>query len=173
MASAITFLKEAYRMSQNALLTAAAVNLWNQIIERASKSFDAFTDEQLQLEVAPGKNRVFYILGHITATHDRLLPLLRLGERRYPQLDVFLEKPDRVQSDPISAAELRKAWTEVNSAVTAAVSTLTPEQWLERHSAISEEDFAKEPHRNRLTVFTSRTTHAAYHHGQVRLAQPK
>jgi len=160
-------------MSQNALLTGAAVNLWNLIIERAAKSFDAFTDDQLQLEVVPGKNRVFYLLGHLTAGHDRLLPLLRLGERRYPQLDVFLEKPDRAQPDPISAADLRKAWAEVNQAVTAAVSTLTPEQWLERHSAISEEDFAKEPHRNRLSVFASRTSHAAYHHGQIRLVQPR
>jgi len=160
-------------MSQNALLTGTAVNLWNQIIERAGKTLDAFTDDQLQLEVAPGKNRVFYVLGHLTAAHDQLLPLLRLGERRYPQLDVFLNQPDRAQSDPISAADLRKAWAEVNQAITAAVSTLTPEQWLERHSAISEEDFTREPHRNRLSVFASRTTHAAYHHGQVRLVQPK
>jgi hypothetical protein len=160
-------------MSQNALLTGTAVNLWNQIIERAGKTLDAFTDDQLQLEVAPGKNRVFYVLGHLTAAHDQLLPLLRLGERRYPQLDVFLNQPDRAQSDPISAADLRKACAEVNQAITAAVSTLTPEQWLERHSAISEEDFTREPHRNRLSVFASRTTHAAYHHGQVRLVQPK
>jgi RNA polymerase sigma-70 factor, ECF subfamily len=69
------------------------------------------TDEQLQQQVAPGKNRVFYLLGHLTAMHDRMFPLLGLGERLHPELhDAYITNPDRVLGDPLSATDLRKAW---------------------------------------------------------------
>ena len=50
---------------------------------------------------------------------------------------------------------------------------LSPEEWLERHDSVSAEDFAKEPQRNRLAMLLSRTTHAAMHEGQMRLAVKK
>jgi hypothetical protein len=34
---------------------------------------------------------------------------------------------------------------------------------------ISEQDFAKEPMRNKLNVLINRTNHLAYHYGQLRL----
>ncbi|MES2512928.1 MAG: DinB family protein, partial [Bacteroidota bacterium] len=46
---------------------------------------------------------------------------------------------------------------------------LTPEEWLQKHSAVSAEDFVKEPHRNRLNVLIGRTNHMQYHMGQVAL----
>jgi hypothetical protein len=45
--------------------------------------------------------------------------------------------------------------------------TLSTEDWLSRHTAVSEEDFAKEPHRNKLNILVSRTTHLAGHTGQM------
>ena len=39
--------------------------------------------------------------------------------------------------------------------------------WLERHAAVSEEDFAKDPSRNRFAVLLSRTNHLSYHLGQA------
>jgi hypothetical protein len=32
---------------------------------------------------------------------------------------------------------------------------------------VTEEDFANEPHRNRLAILLSRTSHASYHLGQL------
>ncbi|WP_263366759.1 DinB family protein [Edaphobacter bradus] len=160
-------------MSQNTLFIDTVLNSWKQAIERATKTFDSLTAEDLQREIAPGRNRAYYLLGHLTATSDRLIPLLRVGDRLHPELDeAFLENSDRSRPDPISAPELKKAWHEVNEKLTAALTKLKPEEWLERHAAVSEEDFAKEPLRNRLAVLISRTTHAAYHLGQLRLAQP-
>ena len=46
---------------------------------------------------------------------------------------------------------------------------LTTAQWFEKHTAVSEEDFTKEPHRNKLSVVLSRTNHLAYHVGQLAL----
>src|ERR1019366_1038077 len=97
-------------------------------------------------------------------------PLLGLGERLHPELDgPFLESPDGPGADGISAAELKKVWAEVNGKLMAAMEGLSAEQWLEAHTAVSAEDFAKDPLRNRLAVLLSRTNHVSFHAGQIRL----
>jgi hypothetical protein len=45
--------------------------------------------------------------------------------------------------------------------------------WFERHTSVSEEDFLKEPHRNKLNVLLNRTNHQSYHFGQMILLQAK
>ncbi|HEX3121523.1 MAG TPA: DinB family protein [Candidatus Acidoferrum sp.] len=152
-----------------------AVSSWRQVVGQVDKTIGAFGDEELQREVAPGRNRVYYLLGHLTAVHDRLFATLRLGERLHSELDeAFIVKADKTDlDDELPAAELRKAWREVNDKLTAAMEKLSAEQWLERHDSVSAEDFAKEPWRNRLAVLLSRTTHAAMHEGQMRLAGKK
>ena len=39
--------------------------------------------------------------------------------------------------------------------------------WVQRHSAVSEEDFAKDASRNRFSILLSRTNHLSYHLGQA------
>jgi hypothetical protein len=154
------------------LFVQTVVSSWKQIVSRLDQRFAPLDDEQLQKQVAPDKNRLFYLLGHLTAVHDRMLPLLGIGERLHPHLDdVYLSNPDRTFADPLSAADLKKAWIEVNNAITSAVEKFSADDWLKKHGAISEEDFAKEPTRNRLAVFLSRTNHASFHAGQAVLAK--
>jgi len=156
------------------LFASTAVSQWKINLDRLNKMFDTFSDEELQQEIAPGKNRIFYLLGHLTAVHDRMLPLLRLGMRLHVELDQdFLTNPDRTAPDRISAAALRQAWATVNDTLTRAIEALPAEAWLERHDAVSAEDFAKEPLRNRLSVLLSRTAHVQFHTGQIRLAVKK
>jgi hypothetical protein len=59
----------------------------------------------------------------------------------------------------------------VNSKLTSAFEEFTPLDWLKKHNAVSDEDFAKDPTRNRLAVLMSRTNHASYHSGQAMLAK--
>lgn len=159
-------------MTNEELLGIAALNSWKLVIGRFEKHLDMITDEDLQRQVAPGRNRLFYLLGHLTAVHDRMFPLLGLGERLYPGLDTpYITNPDRAVTDPISAANLRKAWTEVNSKLTVAFERFTPQDWLQKHTAVSDEDFAKDPTRNRLAVVMSRTNHVSFHFGQAALAK--
>jgi hypothetical protein len=160
-------------MNPNTQLIATTVQAWRVTIDRTSKTLASFTDDDLQLEVAPGKNRLYYLLGHLAATHDRLFPLLRLGERLHSELDSeFLESPDRkFLGDDVAPAELRLIWSEVNRKLIEAFEFLQPHEWLERHSSVSEEDFAKEPLRNRVAVLISRLGHCAYHEGQMRLVR--
>ena len=152
------------------LFAGTAVASWKQNLARLDAIFTAVSDDDLQKEVAPGKNRMFYLLGHLAAVHDRMLPLLRLGARLHPELDEpFLVNADRAVPDTITVTALRAAWTEVNTALTAAIEALPAAAWLERHDAVSADDFAKEPLRNRLAVLLSRSAHVQFHTGQIRL----
>ena len=44
---------------------------------------------------------------------------------------------------------------------------MSPADWLQRHAAVSEEDFAKDTSRNRFAILLSRTNHLSYHLGQA------
>jgi len=152
------------------LFAATAIKTWTTVTARLEKLLSSLSDDELQSEVSPGRNRVYYILGHLAAYHDRLLPMLGLGERLHPELDdLFIANPDRTFPDEIAAAELRKMFTEVNAKVTSAIEAMPPADLLQKHEAVSAEDFAKEPLRNRLAVFEIRTAHAMFHAGQIRL----
>ncbi len=145
-----------------------ALDAWNTQINRTNKLFASLTDEQLTTEVAPDRNSGTYLLGHLAAVHDAMLPLLRFGQKLRPELEeVFIKNPDKSGLETPPVAELRKYWTQVNEALSAAFGKLTAAEWFERHSAISEEDFTKEPHRNRLNLVMNRTAHLANHLGQL------
>src|SRR5260370_37669991 len=106
-------------MTNEKILSATLRNSWKLVISRFDKVLFELSDEQLHQQVAPGKNRVFYLVGHLIATHDRMFPLPGLGERLHPELDeTYITNPDRVLVDPISTTELRRAWAEVNSKLT-------------------------------------------------------
>ena len=155
-------------MTNEELLVTAALNAWKTNIDRADKLFLALTPEQLEKEIAPGKNRLIYLWGHLTAVHDRMLPLLGFGPRLHPQFDdIFLSKPDRSVQNIPSAEEIKKSWNEVNGKLRDAFSKLSPTEWLQKHADVSAEDFAKEPLRNRFAVLVSRTGHVSYHLGQA------
>ena len=159
-------------MTNEELLANAVLHSWKQVLGRFDKILAELSDESLQKPVAPGRNRLYYVIGHLTAVHDRLFPLLDVGERLHPELDeAFITNPDRTLADPVSAAELRKAWAAVNGKLTAALEGFTTADWLKKHTAVSDEDFAKDPTRNRLAVVLSRTNHLSFHTGQVVLAK--
>jgi DinB superfamily len=153
------------------LLLIGALNAWKLNIERAEQFFFALTPDQLANEVAPGKNRLIYLWGHLTAVHDAMLPLLGFGPRIHSELDVpFITKADKTVPNLPSAAEVRKAWDDVNGKLREGGMKLSPADWLQKHAAVSDEDFLKEPTRNRFAILVSRTNHLAYHLGQAQLA---
>jgi hypothetical protein len=158
-------------MSPDHAIVASTVHAWKQQIDRADKLFAGLSDDQLQAPIAPGKNRLVYLWGHLIAVHDGMLPLLGLGQRLHPELDgVFLTVPDRAVEALPPAADLKRMWHEVNGTLLAGFSAFTAADWSARHTAVSETDFAANPLRNRLAILLSRTAHVAYHLGQAQLA---
>ena len=158
-------------MNNEELLAATAVNAWKVTIDRLDRLLSTLTDEQLQTQVSPGRNRVYYIIGHLAALHDKMLPLLSFGARLHPELDEQFLKPDRTVPDPLSPAELRRAFGEINATLTKEIQSLPAAEWSKKHTSVSEADFASNPLRNRLAVLLSRAGHAMFHAGQIRLAQ--
>jgi len=153
-------------MNQEQLIVTMALQAWETQIKRADQLFNALTDEQLLQEIAPGKNRVIYLIGHLAAVHDVMNTILGLGDRQYPLYDeIFLKSPDKAVAAP-SVHEVRAAWHEVNKTLAERFATVSPSDWFKRHTRMTDEDFAKEPYRNKLSVLLNRTSHVAYHLGQ-------
>jgi len=143
---------------------------WYASIKGFDTLINSLTDETLQKEIAPGKNRGIYLLGHMIAVHDDMLVLLDMGNKLYPQLNnPFIDNADKVVAQIPSAAELRSIWTKQNEILKQKFDALKPLDWFEKHTAVSAEDFAKEPHRNKLNIILTRTTHLQYHLGQLQL----
>ncbi|THU37091.1 DinB family protein [Niastella caeni] len=150
-----------------------AVAAWDTHFVRADKLFAELSDEQLATETAPGRNTGIYLLGHLVAVTDGMLPLLGFGEKLYPHLEkIFLTSPDKSGLEMPTVPELRKYWKEVNAALSAGIAKTTPDEWFRKHTAVSAEDFAREPHRNKLNVLINRTNHQSYHLGQLIYLKP-
>lgn len=147
---------------------------WLVQINYASKLFDGLTDEQLQQQVAPGRNSGVYLLGHLVAVHDAMIPLLELGEKLYPELEeIFIKQPDNAALAKPSVEILRSAWMEVNKFLNTRLVGLHYQDWLNKHSAVSVEDFATQRYRNKFNVLLSRTGHLANHIGQLLFLKTK
>jgi hypothetical protein len=145
---------------------------WNAQVDRADKLFAGLSSEDVLREIAPGRNRLLYLWGHLTAVHDAMLPLLSLGERLHPEFDVaFVSNPDKSRPDTPSHQQVRRAWNVVNSELRKGFENMSWSDWLHRHSAVSEEDFAKDASRNRFAILLSRTNHLSYHLGQAVLGR--
>lgn len=146
------------------------LNTWNLHISRTEKFFFDQPDEILLKPIAPGKNRPVYLLGHLVAVHDMMAEIMGIGGRKYQHLDNdFIKNPDGSAVDQYSLDILKQNWKEVHQKLAELFGTLQPEDWFKRHNSVSEEDFAKDPTRNRLNLVINRTTHVAYHLGQLKL----
>jgi hypothetical protein len=73
-------------MENEGSYAALGLKVWKAQIERADKLFGSLSSEDVLREIAPGRNRLLYLWGHLTAIHDAMLPLLGIGERLIPSL---------------------------------------------------------------------------------------
>jgi len=144
------------------------IGAWETQNTRVNKLIETLSEEQLMSETAPGRNRGIYLVGHLTAITDGMFPILGWGERLYPQLEaIFVTEPDKTVSKIPSLAEVEKCWDSVNARITEHINKTQPDEWFAKHSVVSAEDFAKEPHRNKLNILVNRTNHLSYHLGQL------
>jgi len=157
-------------MNTTSLLVKMNLDRWNASIKNCDVLLQDLTDEQLQREIAVGKNRGIYILGHLIAVHDDMLPLLNFGDRIFPELqEPFLKSADKVVKELPSVQDLKLKWKKTNTVLSEKIDGMHSDAWFEKHTAVSAEDFILEPHRNKLNIIITRTTHLAYHTGQLNL----
>ena len=146
------------------LLVKMTLTAWDAQNNYLNNLIGSLSDEQLSKEISPGRNTGIYLLGHLIAVSDALFPLLGFGDRLFPVFEnVFIKNPDKSGQDMPGVTELKENLKTVNEKLATAFQSATVDEWLSRHTAVSAEDFVKEPHRNKLNVVISRTGHMANH----------
>lgn len=159
-------------MTKEQIFIEMALKAWNTQISRADKFFNSVPEEGFSKEVAPGKNRISYLLGHLITVNEGMISLFSLGERSYQDWDdAFIKNPDRAITNTPDVATLKKAWKESNERLNDLFGKMTVENWFGRHTSMTDDDLIKEPSRNKLSVLLNRTSHVAYHLGQLVLAK--
>ncbi len=152
------------------LLVTMTLTAWDTQNDYLNKLISSLSDEQLMKEISPGRNTGIYLLGHLIAVSDAMLPLLGFDDRLFPELEnVFIKNPDKSGLDKPTVTELKENLKAVNTKLATYFQPATVDEWLSQHTSVSTEDFAKEPHRNKLNVVISRTNHMANHIGQMLL----
>lgn len=154
--------------TQEEIFIKMVLDAWYTQVTRMDDIFSSLSDEQLMNEIAPGRNRGVYLLGHMAAVHDRMLPLLGLGEQLNSDMyKIFVENPDKAIAQLPAIGNLKLYWRNVNTTLSKHFNNLTPAEWFQKHNSVSEEDFATEPHRNKLNIIINRTNHLSSHLGQL------
>jgi hypothetical protein len=156
-------------MSKHQLVTQMLLTQWKKYVGNVNNVFNALTPEKYEMQVAPGSNTVSWILAHLTQVSDNLNPLLGLQDQLYPHLAFIVRNGTMPVHEAVSLDELFRMWRHIYVVLDDHFSAMSAEQWFERHMSVSEEDFKKEPHRNKLNVLISRTMHLNHHLGQLAL----
>ncbi|HEU5292187.1 MAG TPA: DinB family protein [Cyclobacteriaceae bacterium] len=141
---------------------------WDTYNNRMQKVLDTISDENFNKPVVVGANSPSWILGHLADTDDKLLELFGIRKRLYPELEkIYHHERGTNQSGHLPKAQLITQWKAILAELNRSFKAMSESDWHGRHLAVSEEDFKKEPHRNKLNVMLSRVSHKASHLGQV------
>ncbi|MBS1573710.1 MAG: DinB family protein [Bacteroidetes bacterium] len=160
--------------NQSDFIVKLIVDAWLGHIKKVDALLADWSDEQLYQEIAPGKNSGIYLIGHLAAVHDAMLPILELGQKRHPELEeIFVTNPDKSGLQKPSAVLIRQYWKEINDILESHFLKMNANDWLQKHTIVSAEEFATQPHRNKLNVLINRTNHLANHLGQLLLLKSK
>lgn len=145
---------------------------WNAYNRIMQKTLDSTSEENYYKPIVPGGNSPSWLMGHLADTDDALLELFGIRKRMFPELaKIYHHERETNQTGHLSKAELISKWKEIIAELDATFKNMSEGDWLSRHMVVSEEDFKKEPHRNKLNVMLSRVTHKASHIGQIALQQ--
>lgn len=155
-------------ISEKELFIKMVMSNWDLQVSRMNGVLAKLSDEELSAPTAPRRNTGVYLLGHLAAVSDGMFAFLGIGEKLNPKMEeIFVRNPEESSMERPSIAELKEYWNNVNALLSEKMSQIVPEEWFNRHTAVSEEDFAKEPHRNKLNIVINRTNHISYHLGQL------
>src|ERR1700682_2549386 len=113
-------------MNAERQLIDSGLRAWKCNADRIETLFPSLSEDQLQQEIAPGRNRLLYLWGHLAAANDALFPLLGVGPKLHPELDaMFFANPDRTVPSLLSRSELKDVSTQINDALWSAFSGWT------------------------------------------------
>ena len=138
---------------------------WENGQDKIHKALSVLSDKNMDLELPSGRNKVSWIIGHLGAVNDSLFTILGVGEKLNENYYNYFRDGSVIMTPDIS--QIRHYWQETASQLNKKITALSADDWFEKHTLVSSEDFAKEPHRNKLNVLLSRTFHLHHHYGQL------
>src|ERR1700682_2455170 len=143
-----------------------AVNMilsgWKTGQDNIQKALLNLSDESIDRELASGSHKVSWVVGHLAAVNDSLFTILGLGKKINEDYYEHFINDDALIKAP-SISEIRAYWKETSEGLNDPIAKFSVQDWFDRHTTVSAEDFAKEPHRNKLNVLLNRTYHLNHH----------
>ncbi|GAC1587892.1 MAG: hypothetical protein NVS3B19_07190 [Ginsengibacter sp.] len=101
-----------------------------------------------------------------------MVKIFGLGQPLFPEYEQpFIRTPDHSGQEFPSPSELRENYKKHREELKSIFEKITLDEWMSKHSLMSDDDFEKEPTRNKMSVLLSRIHHLAYHLGQMKLAK--
>jgi hypothetical protein len=138
--------------SPAAALITQVISAWQLQNRRVNNIINKLSAAEFYQETAPGRNSGIYLLGHLVAVNDTMLPLFGFRERLYPELDeLFVHTPDKSGQVFPAPWILKGYWNHLNEILADHFAALAPDQWHTSHTA----------------MLIGRTIHQAHHTGQL------
>src|SRR5687768_6482204 len=82
--------------TENTKMINALLKSWVFQVTKISEILQSLSSTDLEKEIAPNKNTGHYVLGHLVAVNDAILPLLGFGSKFFPDLEKpFIKSPDK------------------------------------------------------------------------------
>ncbi len=152
------------------ILIQQTIAAWQLQNRKLNALLNKISSEELLTPIAPNRNRGIYLLGHLIAFNDMMLPLLGFGDRLYPELDnLFVGCADGCADHYPPADTLKMYWYLVNETLTVNMSKIPITEWLAQATNVRVNAFEKNPLHNKFSVLIGRTIHLSYHIGQLNL----
>jgi hypothetical protein len=150
------------------MLIRQTIAAWKLQNRKLNSLLNKLSSEELLATVAPNRNRGIYILGHLIAFNDMMLPLLGFQERLYPELDdLFVCCADGASEHYPSANTLKAYWYHVNEKLSTNMNVFPISDWFVQPGNDKAIGLKRNPLYNKYSVLISRTTHLSYHIGQL------
>jgi hypothetical protein len=152
------------------MLIQQTIAAWQLQNRKLNALLNKISSEELLTPVAPNRNRGIYLLGHLIAFNDMMLPLLGFGDRLYSELDdLFVCCADGYKDHYPPANTLKIYWYNVNETLTVKMNDLPISEWLAQATNDRLNGFEKNPLHNKFSILIGRTIHLSYHIGQLNL----
>lgn len=157
-----------YHKKTNMTILQICLLQWETYNRRMQKVLDTIKDEDYFKPIVSGGNSPSWIIGHLVETDDALLELFGIRPRMFPELaKIYHHERNANQVGHLTKEELTLKWKAISEELSKSFKSMNETDWLGRHMAVSEADFMKEPHRNKLNVMLGRVSHKASHLGQI------
>lgn len=145
---------------------------WDTYNRRMQKMLDALSADRYNTPIVAGGNSPAWLMGHLADTDDALLELFGIRKRMFPELaKIYHHERGTNQTGHLTKEELNSRWKAIVVELDKVFKSMSESDWHSRHMAVTEEDFKKEPQRNKLNVMLSRVSHKASHLGQVAMQE--